>query len=333
MKARVLVTGPTLHEKAVAFFDEQEIRVDYVPPYTPPEELRAIVEELDPHALLVRMGQVDAGVINAGRSLSVISKHGVGVDNIDVDAASARSIPVVIATNANSRSVAEHAMGLTIDAVKRIAHLDRRLREGAWDKPDYVGRELRGLKLGLVGFGAIAREFAHLAHAFQMQVSTYDPFVDEAALQEHGVKPNASLEALFAESDVVSLHCPLTRETRRLVDADMIRKMRRDAILVNTARGGLVDEFALVEALREGRIGGAGLDTFEQEPPADDNPLWQLPNVVVTPHIGGVTAAAMAQVSLDAARGIVETLAGRTLDSRRIVNAASIQEPAPSGSR
>ncbi|WP_374298287.1 hydroxyacid dehydrogenase [Paracoccus sp. (in: a-proteobacteria)] len=324
MSDTVLITGPSLAPEAVALLEAANLTPVYVPAYAQGDGLLDAVRSARPVGIISRMGRLDAPVFQAAPELRVISKHGVGVDNINVDLASRQGVPVLVATGANAVSVAEHAMALLFAVAKKIVPLDRGIREGRWEKPGFQGRELAGSAMGLVAFGAIARQTARFARAFGIRVSAFDPFCPDEVFAAEGVTRAADLDALFAQSDIVSLHSPLTPETRNLVDARRLALMRKDAIIVNTARGGLIDEDALLAALRDGRIAGAGLDTFAKEPPAPDHPFWADMRLVLTPHIGGVTTAANARVGVEAAQGIVDYLAGRPVPPARIVNAAAL---------
>lgn len=329
MPKNVLVTGQDLAAPAVELLTSAGLTPVYVPPYSGGEGLAEIVRKADPVGIISRMGRLDAAAMDAAPSLRVISKHGVGVDNIDLNAAGARGIPVLVATGANAVSVAEHAIALMLAVAKRLVPLDRGLREGRWEKPGFKGREIAGSTLGLVAFGAIARHTARMAQALGMEVIAYDPFCPAEAMQQAGVRRVEDVDALVAEADVISLHSPLTDATRNLIDARRLALMKPDAILVNTARGGLIDETALAAALAEGRIAGAGLDSFAQEPPPADHPFWAEPRLVLTPHVGGVTTAANARVGIEAAQGIIDHLAGRDLPPARIANRAALAPATP----
>lgn len=323
MSQNVLVTGPGLAAAAVEVLESAGLAPVYVPPYSGGEGLAEIVHNARPVAIISRMGRIDAPVFDAAPDLRVISKHGVGVDNIDVAEASARGVPVIVAAGANAVSVAEHAMALLFVVAKKIVPLDAGLRAGRWEKPGFKGRELAGQTIGLVAFGAIAQQTAAFAKAFGMQVLAYDPFCPAEVFDAAGVKRIEDLDELLSRCDVISLHSPLTDETRNLINAKRLGLMKPNAILINTARGGLIDETALAAALAEGRIAGAGLDTFAQEPPVADHPFWSEARLVMTPHIGGVTEAANDRVGVEAAQGIVDLLAGRPVAPSRLINRAA----------
>lgn len=316
----ILVTGPDLDPEASALIEKAGIHKIHTPPYPSDDILIDHMTRYRPQGVVSRMGKIGARVMNAAPDLKVISKHGAGVDNIDVDAATDRGIAVVRAPGANALSVAEHAIALILATVKQIVPLDASLRDGRWEKAGFLGVEIAGKTLGLVGFGAIARHTARLASGLGLNVVSYDPMADEALFTTADVKRVATVEELLAISDIVSLHCPLLPATRHMINADSLRTMKSQSYLVNTARGGLIDETALLPALQSGHIAGAGLDTFEQEPPVQDNPLMSERTVVVTPHVGGVTAAAGRRVGILAVEGIIRLLSGEEIARERIVN-------------
>jgi D-3-phosphoglycerate dehydrogenase / 2-oxoglutarate reductase len=258
--------------------------------------------------------------MDAASGLKVISKFGVGYDNIDVGAAAARGIPVLRTYGANARSVAELALMMMLVLLKRVFVLDASLRAGEWRKGGAAGGELTGRHLGIVGCGAVGGNLAGLARAFAMPVTVYDPYIAETAVPA-GAERVAQLDQLLGPADIVSLHCPLTDETRGMIGAAELQRMKPTALLVNCARGPVVDEAALVDALRQQRIAGAGLDTFAQESPGPEGPLWALPNVVVTPHVGGSTAEAMRRVAIQAVENVFTILDGKRPDPRFLVPA------------
>ncbi|MDQ7262634.1 hydroxyacid dehydrogenase [Paracoccus sp. PS-1] len=325
MSQNILITGPSLAPAAADVLTRAGYVPVYVPPYTNGEGLIEVVRMADPVGILARMGRIDETVFAAAPRLRVISKHGAGVDNIDVEAATARGIPVLNAAGANAVSVAEQAMALLFAVAKRIIPLDRGIREGRWEKPGFQGRELAGSVMGLVAFGAISRQTARFAKGLGISVRAHDPFSPTEAFAAEGVERVEDLDELFASCDIISLHCPLTPMTRNMVNAQRLSRMKPGAIIINTARGGLIDEPALAEALASGRISGAGLDTFAQEPPPAEHPFWTEPRLVLSPHIGGVTEAANIRVGVEAAQGIVDLLEGRPVPEARIVNRAELK--------
>lgn len=250
------------------------------------------------HGIIVRLGDVTAEAINAADELQVIGKNGVGLDSIDVAAATARGIPVLYTPDANGMSVAEHVVGAAISLARRYPIMDQETRKGNWSVREQPIHELSGRTFGFVGLGRIGLLAARKCRgAFDCPVLAYDPYADPARAAEVGATMVGSLEELLSRSDVVSLHVALTPDTRRLIGRKELAAMKPTAYLVNASRGPVVDEAALVEALRQGTIAGAALDVFEEEPIRADNPLCALPNVVLTPHTAGVTQEANERVT------------------------------------
>ena len=281
------------------------------------EEYLAILPEYD--ALMVRSQvQVDAEMIARGDRLVVIGRAGVGVDNVDLDAATRAGITVVNAPTGNTIAAAEHTLALMYALARNIAAADASFRRGEWKRSQFTGVELRGKTLGLVGFGKIGQAVAVRAKAMEMSVVIYDPFVtaDQAAL--HGAEV-VDLDAILARSDVLSLHVPKNRTTAGMIGSVELARMKPGAFLLNVARGGVVDEAALAEALAAGTIAGAAVDVYSQEPPAADNPLRSAPHTVLTPHLGASTAEAQVRVAVEASQQVLDVLAGRP--ARYAVNA------------
>jgi len=316
----VLITGAAPHERALQLIDSLGYRFVRSASDTDETTLKSLVADIDPVALLVRAGSISAAVVAAAPSLRVISKHGVGTDNIDIAAATSRGIPVVVTIGANAQSVAEHSLALMLAVVKDLLPLDKSIREGRWDKSSFMGRELRGMNLGLVGFGAIAQRFAPLAQAMEMSVRAYDPFIPGSEFKAANVDHAEHIDILLRNADVVSLHCPLTEKNRKFLNTSTIASMKRGSFVINTARGGLIDETALFEALKTGQIAAAGLDTLASEPPREAHPFFGLSNVVLTPHIAGCTEKSMERVGTDAVQGIHAVLSGEELPPGRVVN-------------
>ena len=270
---------------------------------------RAVREALPSCEAIIAGGEpLPAGLIALAPRLRVIARTGVGYDSVDVAAASGRGIAVTITPGTNEESVAEHAFALILAVARRIALNDRLIRAGGWDRTLVI--PLRGKTLGLLGLGRIGRAMVPRARAFGMRVIASDPLPNPAFDAEHGLE-RRDLDALLAESDVLSLHLPLADSTRNLLDAPALARLKPGAILVNTARGGIIDEAALFEALSRGHLAGAGLDVFALEPPPADHSLLTLPNVVASPHLGGIDTRAMADMATLAARCIIDLHSGR----------------------
>ena len=269
-------------------------------------------------ALLVRSQvQVDAEAIAAGTRLTVIGRAGVGVDNIDLTAATQAGITVVNAPTGNTIAAAEHTVALLFALARKVPAADASIRRGEWRRAAFTGRELRGKILGIVGLGKIGMAVADRARAMEMEVIGHDPFVTEEAAAHHGVRLIA-LPDVLRRSDAITVHVPLTRATRDLIGEAELATMKRDALLINVARGGVIDEGALAQALRDGRLGGAAVDVFTAEPPRE-SPLLDAPETVLTPHLGASTAEAQTRVAVEAAQQVLDVLAGRP--ARYAVNA------------
>ena len=266
----------------------------------------------DAHGLGVRLARITPQLMDAAPSLEVIAKHGVGVDNIDIAAATARRIPVVNTPRANSISVAEHILSLMLSLANRICAADADLKTGRFkSREDYVGVELNGKILGVVGLGRIGTEVARMASAgLGMHVCFFDPLVPVDRMVPDSYSRANTLRELLQQSDFVALCLPLAKNTAGLIGAQELSMMKPTAFLVNTARGGLVDEHALFEVLTKGGIAGAAADAFVQEPVSADHPLLSLPNFIATPHVGGATREAMRRMSADMADEILRVLNG-----------------------
>jgi D-3-phosphoglycerate dehydrogenase len=295
----VIVTGADLAQQAIDVLESFDIV--YAGKAPQEADLVALCKQHDPVAIIVRYGKVGAAVMDAAPSLRVISKHGSGTDTIDKEAAAARGIAVRAAAGANAAAVAEHSLALLLACAKSVVQLDKRMHDGHWDKATHKSVELHGRTVGLVGLGAIGLRFARMCDAMGMKVIGHDPFA--SALPEY--VRHVELDELWRESDAISLHCPLTAENRGLVNAQTLAKCKRGVIFVNTARGGLVDEAALLAAVRSGQVGSAGLDTFAVEPFAAPHPFQHEPGFTLSPHIGGVTGDAYVNMGVGAAKNVV----------------------------
>jgi D-3-phosphoglycerate dehydrogenase len=298
----ILVTGADLADKAVGLLSSYAMV--YAGKTPTEDELVELCRRHQPVAIIVRYGRITERVIDAATRLRVISKHGSGTDTIDQDAAARRGIAVKAAVGANAAAVAEHAWALIFACAKDVPALDRRMHEGHWDKATHKSLELQGRTLGLVGLGAIGVRVATTGMALGMRVIAHDPY---AASAPAGVEL-LPLAEVIAGADVLSLHCPLTADNANMLNAATLATMRPGAILVNTARGGLIDEAALADALRSGALRGAGLDSFQVEPFAAGHPFTAIPNVILSPHIGGVTGDAYVGMGTAAAKNVLAVL-------------------------
>lgn len=321
MRCRVFITGSGVAQEARELLQHHGCLVHNGDPNDTSEEIAQKVEVFRPEALIVRQGRITAQVLDAAGKLKVISKHGVGTDNIDLEAATRRGIPVFVTPRANFESAAEHSFALMLALVRRVAAENGKVRNGIFDKAQYDGIELPGKTLGLVGFGKIARRLAELVAPFRMRVLVYHPSSTVEALLPHVTKVTA-LSELFAEADIVSLHCPLNPQSRWMINAQSISRMKRGVHIVNTARGGLIHEPDLMRALTDGSVRGAALDVFEIEPPAAENPLLGLDNVILTPHVAGTSDQSFRNMGVQAVRNALSILQGQAIDREALINPA-----------
>jgi D-3-phosphoglycerate dehydrogenase len=298
----ILVTGADLAVQAVELLSSFDIV--YAGKTPTEEDLVDLCRRHQPVAIIVRYGRITERVIDACARLRVISKHGSGTDTIDKEAAARRGIAVKAAAGANAAAVAEHTWALILACAKDVTLLDRRMHEGHWDKATHKSLELKGRTLGLVGLGAIGARVAAVGAALGMRVIAHDPF---AAGAPDGVAL-LPLAEVIAGADVLSLHCPLTKDNANMLNAATLATMRPGAIVVNTARGGLIDEAALADALRSGALRAAGLDSFQAEPFGAGHPFTEISNVILSPHIGGVTSDAYIGMGVGAADNVLAVL-------------------------
>lgn len=314
MAHTILVTTPKLAKGGADVLAAAGCRMLYVGQDQPAVDLGRLLAEEPVDGIISRTLPLRAELIASARCLRAISRHGIGYDNVDIEAAARRQIPVSIAAGSNAQSVAELALGLMLALARNVASGNAAIRAGEWPRSG-AGMQLAGKTLGLIGYGRIARLLAGMAKSIGMTVLAYDPTgpIDQANRAE-------SIDALLSAADIISLHCPLTNATRNLIDARAIALMRPRAILINTARGGLIDESALAAALDAGRLAGAGLDTLAEEPPSRSNPLLARSDVLLTPHIGGNTDAALDATARSAAENLLALLDGTPIDPALVVN-------------
>jgi phosphoglycerate dehydrogenase-like enzyme len=291
-----------------------------------PDQLSAILDGAV--GAIVSTDPFTADVLDRAHDLRVISRVGVGFDSIDVEAASAHGIQVATTPGGNEEVVADHTLGLMLALLRRIPELERDVRRGGWNRTGrYVPRQLAGATVGLVGCGAIGRLVAERLAGFGVRLLIHDPALEHPASpmrSRHNVSSSVTradlgdrstpLDDLLRDSTVVSLHCPLLPSTRHLIDADALRLMRPDAVLINAARGALVDEAALIQALQDDVIAGAALDVFEVEPPDAALALFSMDNVVVSPHIAGLSTVSVAEMTRRATRAVLDVVAGRPVE-------------------
>ncbi len=313
----VLMTAPRLAPQAVALLEAAGARIHYMDPFPGAAVVAARAGAIDAVAILSRQGPVAAAAMDAAPNLRIIARHGVGVDDVDVAEADRRGILVTRSSGSNTRAVAEHTLALILALAKDLPRLSAGVAAGGWRGAATMVRDIRGLRLGLVGCGGIGQAVARLAAGFGMEVTAYTP----SGRDLPGIRRAPDLRTLLSSSDVLSLHLPLLPSTRGLIGPAKLALLPRGAILVNTSRGGLVDEAALLEALDSGQVAAAGLDVTAPEPPAPGDPLRRHPGVLLTPHVAGVTADSMVAMGVMAAECIAAVLQGRPVPPDRVVRA------------
>ena len=312
-KPKVLVSDPISQTGVDALAEGGLLDVTFSPGL-PHEELLKIIPEFS--ALVVRsQTKVGADVIAVAKNLKAIGRAGVGVDNVDVDAATQRGIVVMNTPGGNTVSTAEHAFSLLVSVARKIPQADASVKSGKWDRKSFQGVELNGKTLAILGMGRIGAEVAKRALAFGMRVLAYDHYLSAARAKTLQVELVENLEDALPQTDFVTMHMPLTDETRHMLDAKRLALLKKGARIVNCARGGLIDEQALAESLASGQVAGAAIDVFEQEPPDAANPLRNATNIVFTPHLGASTTEAQESVGIEIAQAIRAALLDGTINN------------------
>ncbi len=309
LKTKVVVTQP-IHEKGMKLLVDSIEEVVLAKDSNIPTVAGLLDERVE--GVIVRYNPFPRELIEKASNLKVIARHGIGTELIDLKAATEHNVAVVNTPNASTVSVTEHAVTLMLCLAKNIFYADSELRKGNYAVKDkYLQYELEGKTAGIVGLGKIGTEVAEKCRfGFGMKVIGCDPYVDKEKVEGIGVELAQSIDEVLESSDFVSLHLPLTESTKHIINEEKLRKMKKTAYLINCARGGIVDEKALIKALQEGIIAGAGLDVFEEEPPRVDNPLFKMKNVVVTPHSASLTEEAKIKMAVGAVEGLLQVLRG-----------------------
>src|ERR1043166_3188002 len=304
-KAAVLVTASKLSEQAQQILREGGAEVIFMQDPITEDALAAKLAEGIDAVVLRGSPPITRRVLEGAKNLKMIAKHGAGVDSVDLEAATARGVVVVTAGGANADAVAEQTLALMLSLVRELPRLDRNIKKGLWEKPQFLGRELRGRTVGIVGYGAIGRRVARLAQAFGAHIVV---FSRSRVADADGARVEENFDRLLGAVDILSLHCPLTEKTRGLIGACELGLMKRDALLINTARGAVIDETALYDALKNGRLAGPALETFAKEPVDPKNPLLTLDNVLATPHVAAITQETTVRLGTVTAQQIVDFL-------------------------
>ena len=312
----VVMTSPRLAAEAVALIEAAGGTLHYMPPYPSAAAIAELAARVGAVAILSRQGPVTRDVLAAVPTLRIVARHGVGTDDVDVAEATRRAVIVTRSPGSNTRAVAEHTLAMILALLKDLAPLTASVGIGAWRGAATKVRDATGTRLGLLGCGEIGREVARLATAFDMQVTALT-----RTTATPGLATAPTLDDLLATSDVLSLHLPYTAANHHMIDAAALARLRPGAYVINTSRGGLIDEPALLAALNSGHIAGAALDVFEAEPPATDNPLRGHPRVIVTPHVAGVTDASLVAMGVMAAECIAAVLRNQAPPAARVVTA------------
>lgn len=298
----ILVTGADLAAPAVELLKDYELV--YAGKAPQPDEVLALCKKYNPAAILLRYGKVSSEMMDAAPALKVISKHGSGTDTIDKEAAVQRGIKVLAASGANAAAVAEHALALLLACAKSTVHLNERMHSGHWDKATFKTLELNGKTIGLIGLGAIGLRFAKMCNAIGMRVIGFDPYAKNLPNYIQAV----DLKTIWNESDAISLHCPLTEENKDLINKDTLNLCKNGVIIVNTARGGLINEQDLLESIQLNKVSMAALDSFASEPMSAGHPFQGNDRIILSPHIGGVTSDAYIKMGVGAAQNILASL-------------------------
>lgn len=302
----VLVTGADLAEEAIEILNGFEII--YAGKAPQPADVLGLCHHHNPTAIILRYGGISTEMMDAAPNLRVISKHGSGIDSIDLLGAKERGIEVKAAIGANAAAVAEHALALMLACAKSTIHLNERMHAGYWDKATFKTLELNGKTVGIIGLGAIGQRFAKMCDAMEMKVIGYDPFASNIPAHLTPV----ALETIWRDADVISFHCPLTSENSQILNAKTLALCKPDVIIINTARGGLIDELALLDAITKGGVAMAALDSFATEPMTAPHPFQDNPKIILSPHIGGVSSAAYMNMGVGAANNILSALSAKS---------------------
>lgn len=301
-----VVVPDNVHQRALDVLNTAEGLTVNAPGLMTREQLLSAVNDAD--GLVIRSGhKIDAEIITSAPNLKAIARAGVGVDNVDLALATERGIVVMNTPDGNTISTAEHAFGLMLSLARHIPEAYQSMREGKWDRKSFSGVELRNKVLGLVGFGRIGQAIAKRAQAFDMDVVAFDPYISTEVATAMNVQL-VSLNDVYARADFISLHAVLNDETRNLFNAETLAQLKPGVRIINAARGALIDEHALAEAVKSGHVAGAALDVYQQEPPEPNNPLIGLSGIIHTPHLAASTEDAQIVVSVDAAKLIVDAL-------------------------
>lgn len=318
-----VVISHKLHDDGMAALEKAGLDVAVTNSGKPQDMLPELI---DAEGVIIRIGSIDKETMLKCKNLKVIGRPGVGVDDVDVEAATELGIPVVIAPGANTRSVAEHAMAMMFACAKDMVHCDKEMRNGNFNiRSEYKAYEILGKKLGLIGCGHIGNILAQMASAIGMSVVIYDPFVKREVVEKQGYAYEEDMQEVLKNADVISIHTPLTPKTKNMIGEKELKMMKSTGILINCARGGIVDEAALCKALNENWIHSAATDVVVNEPISVDDPLFKCRNIIVTPHMAGQTKEAASGVATMAAEGVAAVIRGEKWD--KVCNPKAYEHP------
>lgn len=314
---KVLVIQP-IHADGMALFDARaDISYEIIDGRSV-DEMRAKIADAD--GVAIRTVPLPADVLDGAQRLKVVSRHGVGYDNVPLDALNRLGIPLALAADANATSVAEHTLFMLLHLAKKAELHDQATRAGDWEARNRLeATDIGGKHILILGLGRIGKEVAKRCHGFGMKISAFDPYIPTDVIQAAGCHPVDDFRAILGETDVLTIHTPLSDETRNMIGERELSALSNHALLINCARGGIVDEGALQEALTSGGIAGAGIDVFEQEPPPENHPLFALDNVILSPHNAGVTRESARRMAVSTARNVLAGIDG-DLDPAMVVN-------------
>ena len=301
-KPVIIITGADLAPPAIELLHDYELVFAGKAPQEP--DVIALCQQFNPVGVIVRYGKFTAEMMDAAPALKVISKHGSGIDTIDKVAAENRGIKVVAAVGANAAAVAEHALSSLLACAKSTIYLNERMHSGHWDKASFKTIELNGKTVGLVGLGAIGQKFAKMCDALGMKVIGFDPYAKNLPAYIELVE----LKDIWNRSDAISFHCPLTADNKNILNKDSLKQCKKGVMIINTARGGLIDEASLLEAIESGQVSMAALDSFAIEPMSALHPFHGNPKMILSPHIGGVTSDAYINMGVGAAKNLLAVI-------------------------
>ena len=319
MSFRIFITGSGISENAQQLLKDENCIFEIGNPKDTPDDIAHKLKIFNPDGLIVRQGKITGFVLESAVNLKVISKHGVGTDNIDIEAASKRGIPVFFTPMANYESVAEHTLTLILALIRKIPKQDSSIRNGKFEKSKYDGLELKGKCLGIIGFGRIGKRLVELIEPFQMEIKIYHPSNKKEKLPTY-ISKVQNLKDLYESADIISINCTLTPETQHLINKHSLQQMKPGVVIINTSRGGIINETDLYKALLEEKVSGAALDVFEEEPPNPDNPLFKLDNTIFTSHIAGISDNSYINMGTQSVTNALSVLKGEPVDINSVVN-------------